>query len=107
LIEDPKDQPIFTKSQTELVRGYPMKEAQQDTLDEVLTLSDTEISFWQSVGIDPYYMYIDDTLTMVNEDFVESNRKLMLEEMSKNTKVNAEELYEFDVDGDLMALSFD
>jgi len=44
---------------------------------------------------------------MVNEDFVESNRKLMLEEMSKNTKVNAEELYEFDVDGDLMALSFD
>jgi DNA polymerase elongation subunit (family B) len=107
LIEDPKDQPIFTKSQTELVRGYPIKEGQQDTLDEVLTLSDTEISFWQSVGIDPYYMYIDDTLTMVNEDFVESNRKLMLEEMSKNTKVNAEELYEFDVDGDLMALSFD
>lgn len=107
LIEDPKDQPIFTKSQTELVRGYPIKEGQQDTLDEVLTLSDTEISFWQSVGIDPYYMYIDDTLTMVNEDFVESNRKLMLEEMSKNTKVDAEELYEFDVDGDLMALSFD
>ena len=107
LIEDPKDQPIFTKSQTELVRGYPMKEAHQDTLDEVLTLSDTEISFWQSVGIDPYYMYIDDTLTMVDENFVESNRKLMLEEMSKNTKVDAEELYEFDVDGDLMALSFD
>jgi DNA polymerase elongation subunit (family B) len=107
LIEDPKDQPIFTKSQTELVRGYPMKEAHQDTLDEVLTLSDTEISFWQSVGIDPYYMYIDDTLTMVDESFVESNRKLMLEEMSKNGKVDAEELYEFDVDGDLMALSFD
>ena len=107
LIEDPKDQPIFTKSQTELVRGYPMKEAHQDTLDEVLTLSDTEISFWQSVGIDPYYMYIDDTLTMVDGDFVESNRKLMLEEMSKNTKINAEELYEFDVDGDLMSLSFD
>jgi DNA polymerase elongation subunit (family B) len=107
LIEDPKDQPIFTKSQTELVRGYPMKESHQDTLDEVLTLSDTEISFWQSVGIDPYYMYIDDTLDLVNMDYVESNRKLMLEEMSKNVKVDAEELYEFDVDGDLMALSFD
>jgi DNA polymerase elongation subunit (family B) len=107
LIEDPKDQPIFTKSQTELVRGYPMKDSHQDTLDEVLTLSDTEISFWQSVGIDPYYMYIDDTLDLVNMDYVESNRKLMLEEMSKNVKVDAEELYEFDVDGDLMALSFD
>jgi DNA polymerase elongation subunit (family B) len=107
LIEDPKNQPIFTKSQTELVRGYPMKDSHQDTLDEVLTLSDTEISFWQSVGIDPYYMYIDDTLDLVNMDYVESNRKLMLEEMSKNVKVDAEELYEFDVDGDLMALSFD
>jgi len=107
LIEDPKDQPIFTKSQTGLVRGYPMKEFHQDTLDEVLTLSDTEISFWQSVGIDPYYMYIDDTLTMVNTDSVESNRKLMLEVVNKNIKVDSEELYEFDVDGDLMSLSFD
>ena len=107
LIEDPKDQPIFTKSQTELVRGYPMKEFHQDTLEEVLTLSDTEISFWQSVGIDPYYMYIDDTLTMVNTDFVESNRKLMLEVVNKNIKVDSEELYEFDVDGDLMSLGFD
>ena len=107
LIEDPKDQPIFTKSQTELVRGYPMKEFHQDTLEEVLTLSDTEISFWQSVGIDPYYMYIDDTLSMVNTDSVESNRKLMLEVINKNIKVDSEELYEFDVDGDLMSLSFD
>ena len=107
LIEDPKDQAIFTKSQTELVRGYPMKEFHQDTLDDVLTLSDTEISFWQSVGIDPYYMYIDDTLTMVNTDSVESNRKLMLEVVNKNIKVDSEELYEFDVDGDLMSLSFD
>ena len=107
LIEDPKDQPIFTKSQTELVRGYPMKEFHQDTLEDVLTLSDTEISFWQSVGIDPYYMYIDDTLTMVNTDFVESNRKLMLEVVNKNIKVDSEELYEFDVDGDLMSLGFD
>ena len=107
LIEDPKDQPIFTKSQTELVRGYPMKEFHQDTLEEVLTLSDTEISFWQSVGIDPYYMYIDDTLTMVNTDSVESNRKLMLEVVNKNIKVDSEELYEFDVDGDLMSLGFD
>ena len=107
LIEDPKDQPIFTKSQTELVRGYPMKEFHQDTLEDVLTLSDTEISFWQSVGIDPYYMYIDDTLTMVHTDSVESNRKLMLEVVNKNIKVDSEELYEFDVDGDLMSLGFD
>ena len=47
LIEDPKDRPFFTKTQTELVRGYPRKEGDQDTLDEVLTLSDTEQMFWR------------------------------------------------------------
>ena len=52
-------------------------------------------------------MYIDDTLSMVNTDSVESNRKLMLEVINKNIKVDSEELYEFDVDGDLMSLSFD
>ena len=58
LIEDPKDQPIFTKSQTELVRGYPMKEFHQDTLDDVLTLSDTEISFLAKCGNRPLlYVY--------------------------------------------------
>jgi hypothetical protein len=106
LIEDPNDQPIFTKSQTELGRGYPMKEKDQDNLDEVLTLSDMEINFWQSVGIDPYYMYIDDTINLVNTDYVNSNMELMKTRVSKS-KVDDEELYEFDEDGDLMSLVFD
>jgi DNA polymerase elongation subunit (family B) len=106
LIEDPKDQPIFTKSQTELGRGNPMKEKDQDNLDEVLTLSDMEISFWQSVGIDPYYMYIDDTITLVDENRVNNNRKLMLDDKSKSN-VDNDDIYEFDEDGDLMSLVFD
>jgi hypothetical protein len=106
LIENPIDQPIFTKSQTELGRGYPMKEKDQDNLDEVLTLSDMEISFWQSVGIDPYYMYIDDTINLVEEERVLHNRKLMLD--NKNNKViDGDDIYEFDEDGDLMSLVFD
>ena len=107
LIEDPKDRPIFTKSQTELVRGYPMKEAHQDTLEEVLTLSDMELTFWKSVGIDPYYMYIENTLDLVDTQWVSKNRKMMDEFVSKNDKVDQDEYYEFDVEGDLMALSFD
>jgi DNA polymerase elongation subunit (family B) len=107
LIEDPKDRPIFTKTQTELVRGYPMKEAHQDTLEEVLSLSDMELTFWKNVGIDPYYMYINDTLELVDTDWVQNNRNLMDEYVKKNTKVEQDEYYEFDVDGDLMALSFD
>jgi DNA polymerase elongation subunit (family B) len=77
LIEDPNDRPFFTKSQTELVRGYPRRDGDQDTLDEVLTLSDTEITFWDSVGIDPYYMYLDNTMNLVNEEYVDKNKKLM------------------------------
>ena len=106
LIEDPKDQPIFTKSQTELGRGFPMKEKDQDNLDEVLTLSDMEISFWQTVGIDPYYMYIDDTINLVDGNRVNHNRELM-SKVSKVSKIDADEFYEFDVDGDLISLGFD
>ena len=107
LIEDPKDRPIFTKSQTELVRGYPMKEAHQDTLEEVLTLSDMELNFWKNVNIDPYYMYIENTLDLVDTEWVSKNRKMMDEFVSKNDKVDQDEYYEFDAEGDLMALSFD
>jgi hypothetical protein len=83
-----------------------MKEKDQDNLDEVLTLSDMEISFWQSVGIDPYYMYIDDTINIVEEERVLHNRKLMLD--NKNNKViDGDDIYEFDEDGDLMSLVFD
>jgi len=107
LIEDPKDRPIFTKSQTELVRGYPMKETHQDTLEEVLTLSDMELTFWKNVGIDPYYMYLDGTVDLVDVDWVENNKKLMEEFVVQQKKVDIDEYFEFDVDGDLMALSFD
>jgi len=78
LIEDPNQRPFFTKSQAQLVRGYPRREGDQDTLEEVMTLSDTEVEFWQNVNIDPYYMYVDGTLELVDEDYVEKNRKIML-----------------------------
>jgi DNA polymerase elongation subunit (family B) len=107
LIENPKDRPIFTKSQTELVRGYPMKESHQDTLEEVLTLSDMELTFWKNVGIDPYYMYLDGTVDLVDVDWVKNNKKLMEEFVIQQKKVDIDEYFEFDVDGDLMALSFD
>jgi DNA polymerase elongation subunit (family B) len=106
LIEDPKDMPIFTKSQTIMGRGFPMKEKDQDKLDEVLTLSDMEITFWQSVGIDPYYMYIDDTINLVDTKRVENNRRIMLENKIK-PNIDDDDIYEFDEDGDLMSLVFD
>jgi hypothetical protein len=69
-------------------------------------LSDMELNFWQSVGINPYYMYIDDTINLVDVDYVKSNMNLIKTFVSKN-KVDDEETYEFDEDGDLMSLVFD
>ena len=77
LIEDPKDMPIFTKSQTSLVRGFPRKDGDQDTLDEVLTLSEMEIEFWTHTGIDPYYMYVDGTIELVDDQYVKKNKTIM------------------------------
>ena len=77
LIDDPENRPLFTKTQTKLVRGFPRKDGDQDTLDEVLTLSDTEQVFWNSVGIDPYYMYVDGTITLVDDNYVSKNQTIM------------------------------
>jgi hypothetical protein len=77
LIENPEDRPFFTKTQTSLVRGYPRKDGDQDNLDEVLTLSDTEKVFWDSVGIDPFYMYLEGTEDLVNTEYVGKNKSLM------------------------------
>ena len=83
LVEDPNDRPFFTKSQAKLVRGYPRRVGDQDTLDEVLTLSETEVSFWQSVGIDPFYMYVEGTKVFVDKDYVERNNLIMKGEYTR------------------------
>jgi hypothetical protein len=65
-----------------------------------------ELSFWKKVGIDPYYMYIDDTINIVDQSIVEHNRELMDKEI-KSVKVEEDEYYEFDAEGDLMVHMFD
>jgi len=77
LIEDPKERKFFTKQQSRLVRGFPRREGDQDTLDEVLTLSEGEVEFWSNVNIDPYYMYLENTIGLVNTEYVEKNRSIM------------------------------
>jgi len=100
LIEDPKYRPFFTKTQTELVRGFPRRDGDQDTLEEVLTLSDSEIAYWRHVEIDPYYMYVDNTTDLVNKEYVNKN-KTLLQDLSyqPKTTIPKDELYEMDEDG--------
>jgi DNA polymerase I len=77
LIEDPKDRQYFTKSQCELISGHPLKEGGQDNFDEVMTLSDSEVIFWNRVNRDPYFMYVEDSLNLVDQYWVEHNRKVV------------------------------
>ena len=77
LIEDPKDRVYFTKQQCELVSGYPLKEGGQDSLDEVMTLSDSEVIFWNKVNRDPFFMYVEDSIQHVDQSWVDYNRKVV------------------------------
>ena len=100
LIEDPKDRQYFTKSQCELGNGHPLKESGQDKFDEVMTLSDSEVVFWNKVGRDPYFMYVEDSLKLVDQSWVEHNRKVLLSQ-AQSTVSNEDEIIGND-NGDLI-----
>lgn len=57
LVTNPEDRGFFTKEQSELINGVPFDEGDQDTLEEVLTLSDGEIKYWEKRGMSPDYIY--------------------------------------------------
>jgi DNA polymerase elongation subunit (family B) len=57
LVNNPDDRGIFTKGQCELINGHPFEEGDQDTLEEVLTLSEGEVRYWDKRGISPNYIY--------------------------------------------------
>jgi DNA polymerase elongation subunit (family B) len=57
LVTNPEDRGFFTKDQSELINGVPFEEGDQDTLEEVLTLSEGEIKYWEKRGMNPDYIY--------------------------------------------------
>ncbi len=77
LIEDPTQRVYFTKMQCELISGHPLKAGGQDSLEEVMTLSDGEVLFWNRVNKDPFFMYVDDSLKEVDQKWIEYNRKVV------------------------------
>jgi DNA polymerase elongation subunit (family B) len=91
LIDDPKDRKYFTKSQCELDNGNPMKEGGQDNFDEVMTLSEGEVLFWNRVKRDPYFMYVEDSINSVDLSWVDHNRKV-INNQEKFTISNEDEI---------------
>jgi len=91
LIEDPKDRQYFTKSQCELISGQPLKEDGQDKFDEVMTLSDSEVMFWNRVQRDPFFMYVENSIDLVDKYWVDHNRKVVNLQVA-STKSNEDEI---------------
>jgi len=57
LVTDPESRGLFTKDQCELINGKPFEEGDQDSLEEVLTISEPEVKYWEKRGLEPDYMY--------------------------------------------------
>lgn len=95
LVDNPEKRGYFTTLQCELDSGHPLKPEGQDSLDEVMTLSDMEVMFWNRVERDPYFMYVEDSLSLVDQDWVEFNRKLVADHKS-NVKDGEDEVISTD-----------
>ena len=93
LVEDPNQRQYFTKSQCELVSGFPLKEDGQDKFDEVMTLSDSEVIFWNRVNRDPFFMYVENSIDLVDQYWVEHNRKVVSLQ-AKSITSNEDEIIE-------------
>ena len=59
LITDPEEKQYYTNSELELVSGIPTNPKDQDTLEELLTIGDAELEFWNRMGVSPDYMVND------------------------------------------------
>jgi len=57
LVTDPEQRGFFTKEQCQMANGIPFKDGDQDTIEDLLTLSEGEVKYWDKVGIDPNYIY--------------------------------------------------
>ena len=57
LVTNPDDRGFFTKEQSELINGVPFDDGDQDELEEVLSLSDGEVKYWEKRGVNPDYIY--------------------------------------------------
>ena len=58
LVSDPSDRGIFTTEQCEMINGVPFEDGDQDKLQEdVLQVTDAEMSYWKKRGVEPDYIY--------------------------------------------------
>jgi DNA polymerase elongation subunit (family B) len=58
LVKNPEDRSFYTTDQCKLINGKPFSPGDQDDVYEnLIKMEQGEVDFWESVGIDPNYMY--------------------------------------------------
>jgi DNA polymerase elongation subunit (family B) len=57
IVNDPEQRGIFTTSQCELINGYPLGDGDQDSIEDLLTLSDAELRYWEKRELSSDYIY--------------------------------------------------
>ena len=57
LVTDPEQRGFFTTDQCRLTNGLPFKEGDQDSIDDLLTVTEKEVEFWNNINVSPDYIY--------------------------------------------------
>jgi hypothetical protein len=57
IVTDPKERGLFTKDQCKLINGVPFEPADQDSIEDLLTITDQEMKFWESINGNPNHIY--------------------------------------------------
>jgi DNA polymerase elongation subunit (family B) len=57
LVDNPNKRGFYTKNQCELINGVPFDEKDQDSLEDLLTITEQELNFWDKKGINPNHIY--------------------------------------------------
>ena len=57
IVTDPKDRGLFTKDQCKLINGIPFEPEDQDSIQDLLTITEQEKIYWGKRGINPEYIY--------------------------------------------------
>ena len=110
LITNPKDKQYFTEEQSKLVSGYPNKEGDQDTYEQLMTPEKKEIEFWTKINEVPPFVKEcginwDELVKNYKKEKEEENNVIFKEENDKYLEIleniTNDEVKEFEEEGKL------
>jgi hypothetical protein len=57
LVTDPEQRGFFTTDQCQLTNGLPFRPEDQDSIEDLLTITEKEVEFWKNIEVSPDYIY--------------------------------------------------